>query len=244
MQSAAFGDARDRMEDAPVGDHHVSAGRRCDARGLDLGAHAAARQFGRRAAGHRLDLGRHALDDRQQSRLRVAVRRRIVKPGDVGEQDQEVRARHGGDPRREAIIVAVADLAGRDRVVLVDDRDCAHGEETAERRARVEIAAALLRVLQGQQDLARDDAVSAERARPFAGERDLSDRRGRLAVLELERSLWAARRPCGRARSRRRTRRSRSRRARGERRCRTTSASSHARLTAPRRRRPAAMSRL
>ena len=71
-----------------------------------------------------------ALDDRQQPRMRVAMGRRIVEAGDVGEQDQQVGARHGGDPRREAVVVAVADLAGRDRVVLVDDRDRAHREET------------------------------------------------------------------------------------------------------------------
>ena len=177
------------MEDAPVSDHHMRAGRGRDARGLDLGAHAAARQLRRRAAGHRLDLGRDPLNDRQQARMRVAMGRRIIKPGDVGEQDQQVRACHRGDPRREAIIVAIADLAGCDRVVLVDDRDRAHGEETAKRRARVEIAAALFRVLQGQEHLARDNAVFGERARPFTRERNLSDRRRSLAIFELERSL-------------------------------------------------------
>ena len=46
-----------------------------------------------------------------------------VEPVDVGEQHQQVGAHHGGDARGEPVVVAVADLGGRDRVVLVDDRD-------------------------------------------------------------------------------------------------------------------------
>ena len=40
-----FRDARDRMDDTPVSDHHVRPGRSCNAGGLDLGAHAAAREL-------------------------------------------------------------------------------------------------------------------------------------------------------------------------------------------------------
>ena len=53
----------------------------------------------------------------------VLGRRGIVEAGDVGQEDQEVRAHHRGDARGKTIVVAVADLAGGDRVVLVDDRD-------------------------------------------------------------------------------------------------------------------------
>ena len=129
------------------------------------------------------------LDHGEQSRMRVAMRRRIVEARDVGKQDQQVGARHRGDSRRKPIIVAIADLAGRDRVVLVDDRDGAHGEEPAEGRARVEIAAALLRVLQGQEYLPRDDPAFGKGAGPFARERNLPNRGRSLAVFELERSL-------------------------------------------------------
>ena len=52
-----------------------------------------------------------------------------VEPVDVGEQHQAVGADHRGDARGEPVVVAVADLVGRHRVVLVDDRD------RAERRA-------------------------------------------------------------------------------------------------------------
>ena len=58
----------------------------------------------------------------------IECRRRGVEPVDVGEQHQQVGAHHGGDARRQAVVVAVADLGGRDRVVLVDDR---HGAQLA-----------------------------------------------------------------------------------------------------------------
>src|ERR1700727_445751 len=117
------------------------------------------------------------------------MRRRIIEPCDIGEENQKVRTRHGGDSRRETIVVAVTNLAGCDGVVLVDDRYRVHHEEAAEGCARIEIAATFFRVLQGQKDLARDNAVSSEGARPLAGERNLPYRRRGLAVFELERSL-------------------------------------------------------
>ena len=56
----------------------------------------------------------------------VALRRRGVEPVDVGKQDEQVGADHGGDAGGEPVIVAIADFGGRDGVVLVDDR---HGPE-------------------------------------------------------------------------------------------------------------------
>jgi hypothetical protein len=92
-----------------------------------------------------------------------------------------------GDPRPEPVVVAVADLAGRDGVVLVHDWDGPHLEELRQGGARVEVAAALLRVGQRQQDLARRDAVVGQHLGPGARKRDLADRSGGLAVLQLER---------------------------------------------------------
>ena len=51
----------------------------------------------------------------------IGCGRRGVEPVDVGEQHQQVGADHGGDARGEPVVVAVADLAGGDGVVLVDD---------------------------------------------------------------------------------------------------------------------------
>ena len=50
----------------------------------------------------------------------------------------------------------------------------------------IEIAAALLGVGEGDEDLARRQADGAQRLGPGASERDLADGRGGLAVLELE----------------------------------------------------------
>ena len=155
-----------------------------DLAGLDLGHHAAARQLGAGRAGHALDLGRDALDQRNEIGGHARLRRRVVEAVDVGQQHQQVGARHGGDARREPVVVAVADLVGGDGVVLVDHRHAAPFEQLADGRARIEIAAALLGVAQGEQDLSGRDAVPAERLRPGARERDLPDRGGGLRVLE------------------------------------------------------------
>ena len=89
-------------------------------------------------------------------RVRVERRRRGVEPVDVGEQHQQVGAHHGRDARGQPVIVAIADLGGRDRVVLVDDRHRLHLEQRRDGGARVEIAAALLGVAERHQDLARN----------------------------------------------------------------------------------------
>ena len=117
--------------------------------------------------------------------LRAVLRRRVVEPVDVGEQHQQVRARHRGDARREAIVVAIADLVGGDGVVLVDHRHAAPFEQLGDRAARVEIAAPLLGVAERQQDLPGRNAVAAERLGPGARERDLPDRGGGLASSSL-----------------------------------------------------------
>ena len=115
---------------------------------LDLGVHAAARQFGFRRARHRLDLGCDGLHDRNQLCVGIAAGRRVIEAVDIGQQDQQIGARHGGDARGEAVIVAVADFVGGDRVVLVDHGHRAPFQQLGDGRARVEIAAALLGVLQ------------------------------------------------------------------------------------------------
>src|SRR5574337_1366148 len=147
--ASALGDARERMGDASVGDDHMRSRGGRNPRRLDLGAHPPARQFGAGASRHRLDLGRDPLHNRQQPGPGVVGRRRVVESGHVGEKDEQVGARHGGDARREAVVVAVANLARRDRIVLVDDRNGAYGGKTRQSGARVEIAPPLLGVLQG-----------------------------------------------------------------------------------------------
>ncbi len=126
------------------------------------------------------------------ARRRIASGRGGVEPVDVGEQHQQIGARHGGDAGGEPVVVAIANLGGGDGVVLVDHRHGAQIEQAAERGAGVEITAALFRVGQGQQDLAGGERVMAERLGPGAGQRDLSDRGGGLALLEAQRARGQA----------------------------------------------------
>src|SRR5215467_2585878 len=90
----------------------------------------------------------------------------------------------GGQP----VVVAVTDLVGRNGIVLVDHRHGPPLEQFVYGRARIEIASALLGVLQREQELPRRDAFPAEHLRPRARQRDLAHSGGGLAVLELQRS--------------------------------------------------------
>ena len=126
----------------------------------------------------------------RRSRRCVAAGRRGVEAVDVGEQHQAVGAHHAGDAGREAVVVAVADLGGGHRVVLVDDGDRALGEQRVDGLARVEVAAALLGIAQRQQDLRRGEPVRLEHGLIGAGQRNLPDGGGSLRFLERQRSPW------------------------------------------------------
>ena len=121
-------------------------------------------------------------------RLRLARRRRRVEAVDVREQHEQIRPDHGRDARREAVVVAVADLGGGGGVVLVDDRHGAHLEQLLRRGARVEVATPLLGIGEGDEDLPGRDAVPRQHLRPDARQGDLADGGGGLALLELQRA--------------------------------------------------------
>ena len=192
VAARARGDRLQGMIDPAGRDHHVGAPGGGDLAGLDLGLHAAAGEFRIGGSRHRLDLRRDALHHRNQLGVGAGAGRRVVEPVDVRQQHQEVGAHHGRDPGSEAVIVAVTDFVGGDRVVLVDDGHRAPFQQLGDGGARVEIAAALLGVAERDQDLAGAHPVHAERRGPGAGELDLADRGGGLAVLELERPASAA----------------------------------------------------
>ena len=106
------------------------------------------------------------------------------------------------------------------RVVLVDHRDAAEAEQRVERGARVEVAAAVLGVVQRQQQLRGGEALGGQRLAPGLREADLADRGGGLLFLQPQARAGAARASGARARWRPRRPRSRRRRARAARRCR------------------------
>ena len=127
-----------------------------------------------------------------------------VEPVDVGEQHQHVGAGHARHLRRQPVVVAVADLVGGHGVVLVDDRHHAEVEQRAEGAARVQVAPAVLAVLERHQHLRGGDAVRREHRLVGLGEADLADRGGGLALLQRQRRRRAGRAPGGRGRSSRR----------------------------------------
>ena len=114
---------------------------------------------------------------------RVALGVGGVEAVDVGEEQELVGLDHLGDPGGEAVVVAEADLGGGDGVVLIDDGDAAEGEQGGERGAGVEVAAAVLGVLEGEQELGSDEAVGGEGFGPGLGQADLTDGGGGLLLL-------------------------------------------------------------
>ena len=108
------------------------------------------------------------------------------------------------DPRGQAVIVAEADFRRRHGVVLVDDGDAAQAEQGLQRRARVQVAAAVLGVVRRQQQLRGGQPVRRQRLAPGLRQPDLPDRRRRLLFLQPQPRLPSARGRDGRARWRRR----------------------------------------
>ena len=133
------------------------------------------------------------------------VRIRGVKAVDIRQQHEAVRARHLRHARGQPVVVAVADLGGGDRVVLVDDRHRAQFEQRLERGARIQVAPAALAVLEREQHLRDRDALLFEQLLVGVRQANLADRGGGLAFLQPQRALGAARAAAARARWRPKT---------------------------------------
>ena len=126
---------------------------------------------------------------------RLLVRIGTVEPVDVRQQHQAVRAGHLRHACRQAIVVAVADLGRGHRVVLVDHRQRAELEQRLERGARVQVAAAVLAVLEGEQHLRHGHLVALEQLLVGVRQADLPDGGGRLALLQAQRPVPEAEPP-------------------------------------------------
>ncbi len=115
--------------------------------------------------------------------------RRGVEAVDVGQQHEAVGGDHGGDARRQPVVVAVADLGRRDRVVLVDHGNGLEIEQRLDGVTRVEVAAALLGVAERQQDLRGYEPAGPRQLLVGMRQADLPDGGGGLALLQLQRAL-------------------------------------------------------
>jgi hypothetical protein len=146
---------------------------------------AAAAPGGPPPAGQRLQLvvDLHDLLDERGVGHQPGVAR--VEAGGVGQQDQQVGAHELGDQRGQAVVVPHADLVVGDRVVLVDDRYHAQLQQPAHRLSGPAVLREVDEVQRGQQDLAADEAVVAQR--PVVGPHQpaLTHRRDRLERREL-----------------------------------------------------------
>ena len=145
---------RDCAAAATIGDH---TGRATCARELgcrDLRAHATAAPG--RAVGGRIDCGQrglvgHLTDERGIRMLWIARVETLL----VGQQHQQARTEQHGNLRCQGVVVAKGDLLRGRRVVLVDDRSDAPGEQRFERMSRIEVRLATFEVACCQQHLSR-----------------------------------------------------------------------------------------
>ena len=120
--------------------------------------------------------------------LRVAARIACEQAGLVGQNHQCVGLDQVGDQRSEGVVVAEPDLLGRDRVVLVDDRDGIELQQGAQRRARVEVPLAIGEVFVREQDLGGVQAMRAKAGLVGLHQAHLTDRRRGLLLVELART--------------------------------------------------------
>ena len=118
----------------------------------------------------------HGVDQLRGAGARVAV----VDAVDVGQQDERVGPGDVRHERGEPVVVAEPDLLGGDRVVLVDDRQRAEGEQPVDGLLGVAVVAAAGQVVGGQQHLADGDVVPGERVGVGLHQPQLADARRRL----------------------------------------------------------------
>ena len=100
-------------------------------------------------------------------------------------KNHTIGAGHLGHPRRQPVIVAVADLGGRHRIVLVDDGHRTEGQQGIQGAARVEIAAALFGIAQGQKNLRYGNFPSLQELLVGMCKANLTNRRSRLTLLKF-----------------------------------------------------------
>ncbi len=128
----------------------------------------------------RLERVVHLHDLLDQRRRRVEPRIGGEQARRVGEQHQQVGGQQVGDERRQAVVVAEADLVVGDGVVLVHHRDHAEVEQPTERGPGVEVLLTDGEVEGGEEHLAAHQPVRRPARLVDPHEAGLPHRRGRL----------------------------------------------------------------
>ena len=111
----------------------------------------------------------------------------LVHTIDRAENHQQPRRREIRHQRREVIVVADLRLVGGQRIVLVDDRDDAAGQQLVDGVPCADEPPPILDVLVHQQQLGDADPRSPERLREGGHQLVLTDRRRRLTLHDTRR---------------------------------------------------------
>jgi kynureninase len=135
------------------------------------------------AAGHRLERRVAGAAFTDQPGRRIAARVGAEEAGLIGQDHQRIGVDQVRDQRAERVVVAELDLVGHDRVVLVDDRHDGQAEQRQQRRARVQVAAAIGQVGVREQHLRSADAMGREAALVRLHESHLADCRCGLQLV-------------------------------------------------------------
>ena len=123
-RARAVSDGKQGMVPIAERDQRGAAGRMRNSRGGELGCHAARADTGIsiRAGRHRVMFGGQLVEAGNMRCLRVGARIRRVEAVNIRQEHQHIRAHHLGDARGQPVIVAIANLVSRHRVILIDDR--------------------------------------------------------------------------------------------------------------------------
>ena len=95
---------------------------------------------------------------------------------DVGQQDQTIGTGHFADARSQAIVIAVTDFLGRDRIVFIDNRNYTERKQGLQRTAGIQVATPVFRVIRCQQYLRDLNVMAVEQVLVGVGQKNLAGR--------------------------------------------------------------------
>ncbi len=93
-----------------------------------------------------------------------------------------------GEQRGQTVVIAVAELGGRDRVVLVDDRHTPQLEQPSEGLPSVQVLSAVDEIVGVEQHLSSDEPMALQHLVVDLHESRLADRRDGLQSLHVTRA--------------------------------------------------------
>ena len=120
---------------------------------MELGDHTAGAEAGAAILRQRVEVVVHPLHRGDQAGVGVAAGVAVVQAVDVRQQHQQIGGDGGRHRRRQGIVVADDDLIGGDGVVLVEDRQRAQLQQTAEGVVEILLPSAVGNVRRSDKEL-------------------------------------------------------------------------------------------